>query len=54
MVLHKWASPVGTLVLFDAGGCVYSSATKSHGYHNPDKNVCFKIGFTANAAYLAG
>ncbi|KAI1267326.1 hypothetical protein F5Y18DRAFT_444210, partial [Xylariaceae sp. FL1019] len=54
MVLHKWASPAGTITFFEQPFCAYDPFEKIGRYHNPDLNKCHTLGFTANAVHLIG
>ncbi|KAI0166641.1 hypothetical protein GGR57DRAFT_496901 [Xylariaceae sp. FL1272] len=53
-VLHKWASPAGTITFFELPACAYDPFDKTARYHNPDENKCYTLGFTANAVHLIG
>ncbi|KAI1262111.1 hypothetical protein F5Y18DRAFT_398549 [Xylariaceae sp. FL1019] len=53
-VLHKWASPAGTITFFERPYCTHNAHYHEASYHNLDKNKCYNLGFTVLAVGLAG
>ncbi|KAI0157273.1 hypothetical protein GGR57DRAFT_461412 [Xylariaceae sp. FL1272] len=53
-VLHKWASPAGTITFYETNYCLPSDFATTVTYHNPDKNKCHNLGITASAVGLIG
>ncbi|KAI1323760.1 hypothetical protein F5Y16DRAFT_403094 [Xylariaceae sp. FL0255] len=50
-VLHKWASPAGTITFYENSVC---SGMPSRTVTNPGYGDCISFGFNANAVYLIG
>ncbi|KAI1323053.1 hypothetical protein F5Y16DRAFT_403833 [Xylariaceae sp. FL0255] len=52
IILHKWASPAGTITFLSGHNCGW--APHAIGYGNPDEGTCRDLGFVANAMWLIG